>query len=117
MLLLRRQKGGQQNSDTFIQTLQYAEAVASTPVEDDLKILALAISEKLNDIELERRSDRKKCKLHRYEIACLSNFVKTEDTSVEEVLCWIPSLYSYNEDEIMRAIKIVVEEKQRLEKS
>jgi len=80
-------------------------------------MLALATAERFQGLELERRSDRKKCKLHKYEIACLSNFVKTEDTSVEEVLCWIPSLYSYNEDEIMKAIKIVVEEKQRIEKS
>ena len=48
-------------------------------------------------------------------LSLLFIIVKTEDTTVEEVLCWIPSLYTYVEEDIMRAIRIVVEEKQRFE--
>jgi hypothetical protein len=37
-----------------------------------------------------------------------------EDTSIEEVLCWIPSLSRFDDDEVTKVINIVVEAKEKL---
>ena len=110
LLLLRRQKGGEQHSDTFMQTLAYADTVATTNVEvynqlvtktiiininvykDDLKNLALAISERLNNLDIERKVDRKKVRMHKYEITCLANFGILLSLSL---LCNISHYYHY----------------------
>jgi hypothetical protein len=55
--------------------------------------------------------------LHPFEIASLANLIKSDDTSVEETLSWIPSLSRFDEDQVMRAVEVVVEAKMKIDSS
>mmetsp|Transcript_19337 Transcript_19337/g.32801 ORF Transcript_19337/g.32801 Transcript_19337/m.32801 type:complete len:151 (-) Transcript_19337:71-523(-) len=99
-------------SRLFTQTFSYVERTATTKKQEDLEQLTLNLRQKLSGLKLQRISDGKKVDLHKYEIACLANFIRDEDTSVEEILSLVPSMARFQLDQIELAIGIVIEAKE-----
>lgn len=52
--------------------------------------------------------------LHSYEVCCLVNFVDSASTR-EEILSLVPSLQRFTENEVDRAISVVVDSKRKFD--
>jgi hypothetical protein len=98
-------------TECFRQTYDYLEKVATTTTDTSIQDVAETIPELLKGLELERKEDRSKKPLHPFERASLTNLVTATDTTPAEVIAWIPSLSRFDDDEIQKAIDIVVEKK------
>ena len=100
-------------SEQYTQTFSFVEKLATTKIQDDLKSLVTELDTQLKSIELERRVDRKLVQLHKFEVSAMINLLRAEETTIEEVLSWIPSLARYSEEHVVKAINMVVEAKQK----
>jgi hypothetical protein len=101
---------GAELTDTFKVTYEFLEKVATTTVQKDIVTVADAINQ-MQNLELERKVDRKKMVLHPYERASLANLVTDADTTPEEVIHWIPSLSRFDEEQLQKSIDFVVNAK------
>lgn len=110
-LMLRRTSNN--ISEQYTQTFSFVEKLATTKIQDDLKSLVTELDTQLKSIELERRVDRKLVQLHKFEVSAMINLLRAEETTIEEVLSWIPSLARYSEEHVVKAINMVVEAKQK----
>jgi hypothetical protein len=110
--LLKSNKAKVGDKWTAEAALNYVERLATTKMDAELLTLCQELSLELKDRELESQ-DGRAVKLHPFEIACLSNLIKSDDTSYEEALCWITSLNRFTEDSVAKLISIVAERKQR----
>ena len=104
-------------SDIFKKTFEYLERVATTNVAGDLYEIAERIPGLLKELELERKDNRSKTNLHPFERASLSNLISAQDTTPAEVVRWIPSLHRFDDDEIQKAIDIIVNAKTNIAES
>mmetsp|Transcript_8151 Transcript_8151/g.13551 ORF Transcript_8151/g.13551 Transcript_8151/m.13551 type:complete len:121 (-) Transcript_8151:49-411(-) len=76
VLLLQRKSVANSANELFTQTFSYVERTATTKKQEDLEQLTLNLRQKLSGLKLQRISDGKKVDLHKYEIACLANFIR-----------------------------------------
>ena len=113
-LLNTRLQDSHAPAETVTSMHSFLQKVVTTKIQDDLVRLSSELSEELNNTQLERNTDRQMTKLNFFEIASLENLVKSEDTNVEEVLNWIPSLSRFDSGEIEKVIRIVVNSKQKV---
>lgn len=110
--LLKRNKakvGEKWNAEV---ALNYVERLATTKLDQELLTLCQELALELKERELEG-IDGKPIKLHNFEVACLSNLIKSDDTSYEEALCWITSLGRFSEDSVTKLLGVIAERKQR----
>mmetsp|Transcript_91889 Transcript_91889/g.180074 ORF Transcript_91889/g.180074 Transcript_91889/m.180074 type:complete len:151 (+) Transcript_91889:115-567(+) len=112
LVLVKRHNAGVSN-ELFDQTFAYVERVATTKINHDVEALTLDLRQKLGYLTLQRVGDGKRIPLHKYEISCLANFIKDDDTSVDEILSLVPSMSRFPVDQIEIAINIVTEAKER----
>jgi len=110
--LLKRNKAKVGEKWTAEVALNYVERLATTKIDQELLTLCQELGVELKDREVEG-IDGKPLKLHNFEVACLSNLIKSDDTSYEEALCWITSLGRFSEDAVTKLLSIVSERKQR----
>jgi len=113
-LLNTRMQDSHALAETVTTMQAFLQRVVTTKIQDDLLRLSQELSEELNNIQLERNTDRQMTRLNFFEIASLENLVKSEDTNAEEVLNWIPSLSRFDTGEVEKLIQIVVNAKQKV---
>lgn len=68
---------------------------------------------RLRNLRLQLRSDDSSMSLHPYEVNSIANLVD-EETTVSQVLGWLPSMKRFAVDQIEVAINVVVETKARV---
>ena len=70
----------------------------------------------MESLQLRKRGvgEESRAPLRHYEVACLSNLVRDDDYEIEEVLSWIPSLSRFEDEDVMTAIAVVKEAKERI---
>lgn len=72
------------------------------------------VSRQLESLQLRKRGiEESRATLHHFEVASLSNLVKDEDYEIEEILSWIPSLSRFEDEDVITALTVVREAKQR----
>jgi len=99
-------------SDTFNQTYTYLCKVATSTNEQVVLKVAETINQNYETLQFVRKEDGKLVSLHPFEKASLANLVKASDTTPEEVLHWVPSLSRFDEEQIQKAIDVVVHAKE-----
>mmetsp|Transcript_5716 Transcript_5716/g.5914 ORF Transcript_5716/g.5914 Transcript_5716/m.5914 type:complete len:152 (-) Transcript_5716:42-497(-) len=111
LVILEKQKSkldadGKQSNDTFDQTLTYIRTVTPGVDMESLRANISELRSTLQNMELFRRLDGVTDKLHKYEVASIANLIP-QDSTVDEVTDWIPSLTRYDEDQIQQILEKV----------
>jgi len=112
LLLGRRLEEGVTN-DLLQQTYAYVERVASTKINTSIEHLTMEMREILGDIKLRKTSGGNPEPLHKFEACCLANFIRDDDSSVQEVLSLLPSMAIYALDDIEMVIGKIMAVKEK----
>ena len=112
--LMLRRANNPNISEQYSHTFSYVEKLATTKIQDDLQSLGTELKTQLESMVFEMKMDRKLYPLHKFQISAIMNLVRAEETSVEEVVMWIPSLGKFNEEHLAKAINMIVEAKQKV---
>jgi hypothetical protein len=102
-------------SDTFKSLHSHLEKMVTTKNFQDLQKIAAHLPVELAEVEFEERETRRVCKLHPYEKTSLINLLSASDTTPEEVRHWIPSFIRFDDEQIQKAISLVIDEKEKIE--
>ena len=116
-------------------TRKYLDKVTTTKAKDDIATMSAEIRTKLKSTELMAKATGEHAPLHDYEMSALSNLIQPVRSpgnhlfhnpfylqyitikvgaTAEEAIAWIPSLVRFEEEDIDKAINIVVEAKNRI---
>jgi len=101
-------------NDTFKSLHSHLEKMVTTKHFQDLQNVASDLGPALAAMEFERNLDKVLEPMHPYERSSLINLLKASDTTPEECKHWIPSLDRYDNDQIQRAIDLIIHHKEKV---
>jgi hypothetical protein len=101
-----------QHTDTIQQAFDYLRLVSTTTDTNDARVIHQQVMTELESMMLGNKAIDGEGKLEKFEMAALVNLVK-EDSDIEEVKAWIPTLLRFDQNHVMQAVNIVKEAKAR----